>query len=372
VGEGQVIRSLHVDTAETWRGGQNQVLLTVTGLEELGHPAVLVAHAGGELRRRAREGLRFVGFAPKSEFDVHAGWQLNKIIVDVKPDIVHAHDAMGVALAAMALRMPSRPSPMPLVVASRRVDFHLKRHAFSRWKYRQVDVFIAASNVIAGMLAADGVPADRITTVHDGVNLGWIDNQPIVDARATFWMPHGAPVVGNVAALVPHKGQKHLVAAAAKVHREEPDARVVIVGEGELREPLERQIKDLGLERHVYLAGFRSDALGLMKSFDLFAMSSITEGLGSAMLEAMACRRAIVATRAGGIPEVVVDGQTGLLVPPHDDGALAAAIVRLLRDPGLRQALGEAGRKRVEEEFSAERMVAKTVAVYEERLRTAR
>jgi glycosyltransferase involved in cell wall biosynthesis len=268
--------------------------------------------------------------------------------------------------------MPSRPSPLPLVVASRRVDFHLKRHAFSRWKYRQVDVFIAASNVIAGMLAADGVPADRITTVHDGVNLGWIDKQPIVDARATFWMPHGAPVVGNVAALVPHKGQKHLVAAAAKVHREEPDARVVIVGEGELREPLERQIKDLGLERHVYLAGFRSDALGLMKSFDLFAMSSITEGLGSAMLEAMACRRAIVATRAGGIPEVVVDGQTGLLVPPHDDGALAAAIVRVLRDPGLRQALGEAGRKRVEDEFSAERMVAKTVAVYEERLRTAR
>jgi glycosyltransferase involved in cell wall biosynthesis len=365
VGEGQVIRSLHVDTAETWRGGQNQVLLTVTGLEELGHPAVLVAHAGGELRRRAREGLRFVGFAPKSEFDVHAGWQLNKIIVDVKPDVVHAHDAMGVALAAMALQMPSRPNPLPLVVASRRVDFHLKRHAFSRWKYRQVDVFIAASNVIAGMLAADGVPADRITTVHDGVNLGWIDKQPVVDARATFWMPHGAPVVGNVAALVPHKGQKHLVAAAAKVHREEPDARVVIVGEGELREPLERQIKDLGLERHVYLAGFRSDALGLMKSFDLFAMSSITEGLGSAMLEAMACRRAIVATRAGGIPEVVVDGQTGLLVPPHDDGALAAAIVRLLREPGLREALGEAGRQRVDDEFSAERMVAKTLEVYE-------
>lgn len=367
-----MIRSLHVDTAETWRGGQNQVLLTVTGLEELGHPAVLVAHAGGELRRRAREGLRFVGFSPKSEFDVHAGWQLNKIIMDVKPDVVHAHDAMGVALAAMALQMPSHPTPPPLVVASRRVDFHLKRHAFSRWKYRQVDVFIAASNVIAGMLATDGVPPDKITIVHDGVNLGWIDKQPIVDARATFWLPHGAPVIGNVAALVPHKGQKHLIAAAAKVHREEPDARLIIVGEGELHDPLERQIKDLGLERHVYLTGFRSDALGLMKSFDLFAMSSVTEGLGSAMLEAMACRRAIVGTRAGGIPEVVIDGNTGLLVPPHDDDALAAAIVRLLRDAGLRKALGDAGRQRVEDEFSAERLVTKTLAVYEERLMARR
>jgi glycosyltransferase involved in cell wall biosynthesis len=372
VGEGQVIRSLHVDTAETWRGGQNQVLLTVTGLEELGHPAVLVAHAGGELRRRAREGLRFVGFSPKSEFDVHAGWQLNKIINDVRPDVVHAHDAMGVALAAMAMQMPSHPVPPPLLVASRRVDFHLKRHAFSRWKYRQVDVFIAASSVIAEMLVGDGVPADRIVTVHDGVNLGFIDKQPLVDARATFWLPHGAPIVGNVAALVPHKGQRHLVAAAARVHREEPDARVVIVGEGELRAPLEKQIKDLGLERHVLLAGFRGDALGLMKSFDVFAMSSVTEGLGSAILEAMACGRAVAATRAGGIPEVVADCETGLLVPPHDEAALAAAIVRLLRDEPLRRALGEAARHRVDAEFSAERMVAKTLAVYEARLHSPR
>jgi glycosyltransferase involved in cell wall biosynthesis len=360
-----VIRSLHVDTAETWRGGQNQVLLTVTGLEEIGHPAVLVAHAGGELRRRAREGLRFVGFSPKSEFDVHAGWQLNKVIVDVKPDVVHAHDAMGVALAAMALQMPSHPTPPPLLVASRRVDFHLKRHAFSRWKYRQVDVFIAASDVIAGMLVADGVPADRIVTVHDGVNLGWVDKQPVVDARATFWLPHGAPIVGNVAALVPHKGQRHLVGAAARVHREIPDARILIVGEGELRETLERQIKDLGLERHVLLTGFRSDALGLMKSFDLFVMSSVTEGLGSAVLEAMACGRAVAGTRAGGIPEVVVDGETGLLAPVHDEAALAEAIVRLLRDEPRRRAFGAAGRARVEREFSAERMVAKIVAVYE-------
>ena len=81
-----MIRSLHIDTAQTWRGGQNQVLLTVSGLEELGVPAVLVAHESGELKRRAREGLRFIGFAPKSEFDVHAAWQLNKVFTDIKPN----------------------------------------------------------------------------------------------------------------------------------------------------------------------------------------------------------------------------------------------------------------------------------------------
>jgi glycosyltransferase involved in cell wall biosynthesis len=360
-----MIRSLHIDTAKTWRGGQNQVLLLVTGLEASGHPAVLVAHDDGELRRRAEEGLRFFGFAPRSEFDVHAAWQLAKVLTNIRPDVVHAHDPMGVALAAMALQMKTGLATQPLVVASRRVDFHLKRHAFSRWKYRQIDVFIAASRVIAGMLADDGIPADRIATVHDGVNVSLIDRQPALDVRATFWLPHGAPVVGNVAALAAHKGQRHLVAAAARVVREVPDARFVIVGEGELREPLEKQIRDLGLERHVLLAGFRPDALGLMKGFDVFAMSSITEGLGSAVLEAMACRRPVVATRAGGIPEAVEDGASGLLVPPHDEPALAAAIVRLLRDPALAAALAAAGRTRVEQAFSVERMVAGTVAVYE-------
>ena len=362
------IRSVHIDTARTWRGGQNQVLLTVIGLEGLGQPAVLVAHESGELKRRASEGLRFVGFSPKSEFDVHSAWQLGRVFSDVQPDVIHAHDPMAVALAAMALTMNTRQTTRPLLVAARRVDFHLKRHAFSKWKYRQIDVFIAASNVIAGMLADDGIPRDKIVTVHDGVNLGAIDQQPALDVHAAFWLPHGAPVVGNVAALVGHKGQRHLIAAAARVVREVPDARFLILGEGELRVPLERQVRDLGLDRHVLLPGFRDDALGLQKSFDVFAMSSVTEGLGSAMLDAMACGTPVVATRAGGIPEAIVDGQHGLLVPPHDEGALANAIVTLLRDRPLRERLGSAGRQRVVEEFSVDKLVGDTLGVYEQGL----
>ncbi|HET9371240.1 MAG TPA: glycosyltransferase family 4 protein [Vicinamibacterales bacterium] len=358
-------RTLHIDTAETWRGGQNQVLQLVTGLSELGHTAVLVGHDNGELKRRAQEGLRFIGFSPRSEFDVHAGWQLAKIFADVQPEVVHAHDPMAIALAAMALQMKSGLARRPLFVAARRVDFHLKQHAFSKWKHGKIDVFIAASRAIASILEADGIPADRIAVVHDGVNVGLVDKQPVVDAHGTFWLPHGAPIVGNVAALAPHKGQRHLVAAAARVVREEPDTRFLILGEGELRDALTRQIKDLGLERHVLLGGFRGDVLGLMKSFDLFAMSSVTEGLGSSVLEAMACGRAVVGTRAGGIPESVVDGETGLLVPPQDDAAMAAAIVTLLREPSQRAAFGAAGRDRVIKEFSTEAMTLNTLRTYE-------
>jgi len=361
------MRSVHIDTARTWRGGQNQVLLTVTGLAEIGHHAVLVAHEGGELRRRAREGLRFVGFSPRSEFDVQAAWQLAKVLGDVQPDVIHAHDPMAVSLAAMALQMKTGLADPPLVVASRRVDFHLKRHAFSKWKYRRVDVFIAASNVIAAILAEDGVTPDRIEVVHDGVNVDAIDRQPAVDAHAALWLPRGALLVGNVAALVAHKGQRFLIAAAARVVRELPDTRFVILGEGELREPLEHQIKELGLDRHVFLPGFRADVLGLIKSFDVVAMSSVTEGLGSAVLEAMACARPVVATRAGGIPEVVTDNETGLLVPAHDAAALATALVALLRDAPLRDRLGRAGRTRVVEEFSIDRLVNGTARIYQTR-----
>jgi glycosyltransferase involved in cell wall biosynthesis len=359
------MRSVHIDTARSWRGGQNQVLLTVTGLAEIGHQPVLVAHEDGELRRRAQEGLRFIGFAPRSEFDVHAGWQLSRIIGDLKPDVVHAHDPMAVALAAMALQMGIGGAPKPLVVASRRVDFHLKRHAFSAWKYRQVDLFIAASGVIASMLTGDGIPASKIVVVHDGVSLGLVDKTPAVDVHAAAFLPHGAPVIGNVAALAPHKGQKHFVAAAARAVRDVPDARFVIVGEGELRDALDKQIHELGLQRHVTLMGFRPDALGLMKSFDVFVMSSLTEGLGSAVLEAMACRRTVVGTRAGGIPEVVEDGVTGLLVPPHDDAALASAMVRVLRDRPFADRLAAMGRLRVEHAFSVEHMVAQILDAYE-------
>ena len=356
--------SVHIDTARTWRGGQNQVLLTVTGLSELGHPAVLVANKQGELAERAREGLRFVPFSPRSEFDVRAAWQLARVFADVRPDVIHAHDPHAIALAGIALKSPLAPAK-PLFVAARRVDFHLQRHAFSRWKNSQVDVWIAASALIADMLVRDGMAADRIAVVHEGVNITQIDKTAKIDAHAAFFLPHNAPVVGNVAALVPHKGQKHLVAAAARVVRLVPDARFVVLGEGELKEPLERQIKELGLERHVILGGFRNDVIGLLKSFDLFVMSSITEGLGTSILDAMACGKAVIGTRVGGIPEAVRDEETGLLVPPHDEGAMAAAIVRLLQDAPLCARLAASGRQRAAEYFGVDRMVSETLGVYQ-------
>jgi L-malate glycosyltransferase len=359
--------SLHVDTARTWRGGQQQVLLTVQGLRALGHRAILVAHPEGDLFRRMSDGHDLIGLAPRNEVDLTTAWRFSRLLRRTQPQVVHAHDPHAVSAAALALSFGAPPTS-PLLVAARRVDFHLRSSSLSRWKYRQVDCFVAASHAIHHMLLEDGIEPSRVVTVHEGIDIDRALAAEPVNIHAEFWLPIHAPIVGNVAALVPHKGQRYLIEAASLVVRDVPDARFVILGEGELRAQLEQQIHERRLDKHVVLAGFRPDVLSFHRSFDLFVMSSVTEGLGTSLLDAMAASKAIVATRAGGIPEVVADGETGLLVPARDPRSLAGAIVRLLKDDGLRAEMARRAFERVQSQFSADRMVEQTLNVY----RTAR
>jgi len=356
--------SLHIDTAVSWRGGQSQVLQTVMGLRARGHRAVLVAHPAGELARRAREGHDLIRLAPLHEVDFAAALKLSRVLRELKPAIVHAHDPHALSMTAMALSMLGREKRPALVVA-RRVDFHLRRNSFSRWKYKAADRVVCSSNAIRAMVVADGITDERAVTVYEGVDVDRIVAIPPADVHAELWLPPHAPVVGNVAALVAHKGQRHLIEAVPAIVHVLPDVQVLIFGEGELRPQLQRQIKALGLEHNVRLVGFQPNVLALIKSLDVFVMSSITEGLGTSILDAMASSKAVVATVAGGMPEVVEHGVTGLLVPIQKPAAMAEAILRLLNDAPLRAQMGQAGLERVRERFSVERMVEETLAVYE-------
>src|SRR3984893_483499 len=190
--------SLHIDTARTWRGGQNQLLLTVNGLREIGHRAALVAHPDGELRRRAAEGLELIPLAPRTEMDLSAALRLALVAKRVKTEIVHTTYAHGVAMASRALSRGGSAAQCPALVASRRVDFHLRGNSFSRWKHRQVDCFIAASEAIRQMLVGDGVPAEQTVTVHEGIDVDHVRAAPPVHVHEVFWLHHHAPIVGNV------------------------------------------------------------------------------------------------------------------------------------------------------------------------------
>ena len=362
--------SLHIDTAREWRGGQSHVLHLVLGLRAIGHRAALVAHPDGELLRRMREGLDLIPLAPRGEVDLAAAWRLSRVVKRLTPDLIHAHDPHAVAMAATALSIVS-PSPKTPLVASRRSAAHLARTSLSRWEHSQVDCFIANSGVIRDRLVSEGIPLEHTAIVTEGVDVERIVRMPAANVHAAFYLPTHAPIVGSVASLVAHKGHHHLIDAAALVVREVPDARFVIVGDGELRESLEKHIRDTHLERHVFLVGFRTDVLELTKGFDLFAVSSVIEGMYVALLDAMAAAKATVATAVGAIAEVVADGETGFLVPPRDHVAMAEKLVLLLKDPVLRSRMGEAALTRVRERFTVERMVEDTAAVYE-RLTAAR
>tara|TARA_B100001123_G_scaffold451167_1_gene627921 strand:+ start:1234 stop:2331 length:1098 start_codon:yes stop_codon:yes gene_type:complete len=355
--------SLHIDTAKTWRGGQKQVMLTVLGLRATGCKTVLLAHPQGELFRRMNSDKDLFPIAARSEGDLFAAWKLSSFLQNIKPAIVHVHDAHGLALAAVAIRF-LRTDLKPKLIASRRVDFHLKTNVFSRWKYRQVDQFICASSFIRTLLISNKIPTNKITVIYEGIDIKSNQKTDPLNIHAEFRVPEDSLIVGNVAALVPHKGQRYLVDAAAQVIRQVPNARFFIAGEGSLAVTLQNQISRLGLKNHVFLTGFRNDVLSMIKSFDLFVMSSTTEGLGTSALDAMACETPVIATRAGGLSEVIVHGQSGLLVPAKNAEALASGIIEMLRNESFRLSCSLQGLKRAEKKFSATRMVEETLMAY--------
>lgn len=355
--------SVHVDSGRGWRGGQSQVFNTVTGLRAAGQRAVLIAHPVGELFRRMEQGHDLMPLAPNSDVDLSAAWNLSRLLKQLKPQIVHAHDPHSVSMAATALSILGEPRPA--LVASRRAEFRIALNSFSRWKYSQVDRFIATCEALRFRLAGDGIRPERIEVVHDGVDVDRISRLEPANVHAAFYLPVGSPIVGNVAALSPHKGHQHLVEAAALVVRDVPDARFVIVGDGEQRAVLEKQIRDKHLERHVFLAGFRLDALELIRSFAVFATCPIHEAMCLPLVDAMAAGKPAVASRAGGIPEVMMDGETGFLVEPRDHHTMAERIVALLKDEALRRRMGGAAHARARADFTIETMVRGVAAVYE-------
>lgn len=356
--------TLHIDGERTWRGGEQQALYLASGLKARGHGATVACQPGSPMAERAREaGLEVAEVRMRGEADFLAVWALRRLIRRGGFDIVHMHTshahALGCAAAALARRGRT--------IVSRRVDFGVAKNLISGFKYRHgVDRFVAISRAIQRVLVDGGVDESRIAVVHSGIDLGRFENVPPNNFREELGFPAEAPVIGNVAAMADHKGQRYLIAAMPSVLAAEPQARLVIVGDGELRGALEAQVRELDVGRAVTFTGFRTDVPQWLDFFDVFVMSSHLEGLCTSVLDALAMRRPVVVADAGGLPEIVTHEEHGLVVPAKDPEALAQAIVRLLGDRELGRRLAEAGRRRVQTQFSADRMVEGTLGVYDE------
>lgn len=370
------MRSLHIDTEPTWRGGEQQLLYTLEGLRERGLPATLLAQPGSPLLGRARTaGLDARPFRMRGELDIGAARRLGRLLRDERFDLIHAHTPHAHSIALLA-RWFTPVDRLPKLVVARRVDFAIRRRSdplrLGASKYNRADAIIAVSKAVRDILVRDGVIRDRIAVVYEGIDVARIEGAPgrRQEIRASLGIREGERLVINVAALTAHKGQRYLVAAVPAIRAACPETRAVIFGEGELQEELQVQARELKLGDSLIFAGFRppEEIPSILKAADVFVMSSVEEGLGTSLFDAMAAGAPIVATRAGGIPEIVHDGETGLLVPTRDSAALAAAVVPLLNDAALARRLTEAAGVFVRREGTKERMVEQTIGVYKELL----
>jgi glycosyltransferase involved in cell wall biosynthesis len=258
-------------------------------------------------------------------------------------------------------------------VVTRRVDFSIIKNPFSIFKYRWgVHKYIAISNAIRSVMVADGVAAERIAVVHSGIDISRFDStEADAQLRNELQLQAGRPVIGDVAHLADHKGHRYLIEAVPEVIKEFPDAKFMIVGDGELRADLERQVASLGIEGSVVFTGFRRDVPELLSLFDVFVMASHMEGLCTSVMDAMAARVPAVVTDAGGLPELVRNEVSGLVVRSKEPAALALAIVRLLRDREEAARFAAAARRTVEERYSVDVMVQGNIRVYDDLLKNA-
>jgi len=361
------VRVLHVEAGMHLYGGAQQVLYLLEGLAQRGIENILVCPSGSEIARRAAAYAEVVALPMKGDADLGLIGRLRRVIASHGPDIVHLHSRRGAdVLGGVAARLAGVPC-----VLSRRVD-NPESRLWVAIKYRLFNHVITISEGIRQVLLHEGLAAEKVTCVRSALDpLPWQQTCDRAALRHEFRLPDDALVAGMIAQFIPRKGHRHLLAALPELLRDHPDLQLLLFGQGPLVPEIETAIAAQGLAGHVRLAGFRPDLARWLGCLDLVVHPAEMEGLGVSLLQAAAAGVPVIACRAGGMPEVVEDGRTGLLIEPGDVAGLASAMRRLLDDRALRSEMGRHGRARVETRFSPQMMVEGNIAVYRQMLDVA-
>jgi len=354
------ISSIHIDTRPDWRGGQNQVLLTLRGLRARGHDVELLALGGGALEKRViAEGFRVHAIPPHS---VRPGGSrlLRKLLRVRRFDVAHAHDPHALTLAWLA-----GAHRRTALVAQRRVANPLTRGAISLARYRAARRIFAVSHFIAESVVRSGIAPERVEVIYEGVEIPpAISREERDEIRGRFSIGAKEILLGCVGYLLPEKGQDVLVRAMPEILKVFPQCRLILAGDGPCRPALESLAKKIGIAKAVIFSGFVEKISDVYHALDIFLFPSLAEPLGTSMLAAMSYGLPVVGVASGGVPEMVTTERNGLLVRSPDPAAFAAATLRLLRLPEEARRFGAAARATIDEKFTADRMVDATLDKY--------
>ena len=354
---------LFIDTERVWRGGQDQLLTLIKGLLARGHKIHLVCEPSTLLETRAGEfGVSVHPLKIRSELGPASLWNLIFALRKIRPQILAFNTPKAIFIGTLA----SRIVPVGARIIFRRVSFPLRANCFTRLKYTWgIDCIVAISKSIHSQLQIGGLPNSKIRIIYEGMDLSLYPKSPPLRLRRR----EEPMVIGTVAHLSREKGLNFLIEAASQNPGAKERLRFVIVGDGDCLPELRALVQAKGLEAIFQFAGFHTNISQYMKTFDVFALPSLSEGLSSAILEAMAASLPIIATEVGGIPELVQDGDNGLLVLSADSAALARAIQHLANDPEAARRMGLRGRERMEERFTLERKILETEQLCNDLLR---
>jgi glycosyltransferase involved in cell wall biosynthesis len=345
---------LFIDSERVWRGGQTQLFTLIQRLHQRGHKTHLVCFPGTSLEAKAKYlGISVYPIAIWSEAGLISFLRLISVLRSVNPDILAFNTPKPIFIGNLA----SRFAHVGARIIFRRVSFPLHNRHISRIKYTwDIDSVIAISGSIKSQLIECGIPASLVKTIYEGIDLSLYPKRPELD-RSSLTEP---VTVGTVSGLSREKGLIYLIEAASLIPHVKDRVRFDIVGDGNCRMELEELVRKKELEDCIQFLGFRTDIQTLMKNFDLFVLPSLSEGLSSAIMEAMASSLPVIASNVGGIPELVQNGDNGFLVRPADPESLARAIMQLVEKPETLRQMGIRGRERVEKKFTLDRKVLET------------
>ena len=352
---------LHTESSPGLGGQEVRTITEARWTRERGWRVLVAGQPGGRFVERAREaGLETFPVRMRGAWDFPAAWALARIIRRGSVDIVHTHSSIDAWVGGVAARLAAIP-----VVRTRHVSIRIRRRLNPVYRCL-ADRVITSGEAIRSLVIEAGVRPERAVAIPAGVDLDEFSRAADGDAvRARLGLSR--PVVGSVAMFRGSKGHASLLDAFASVHARHPSARLLLVGDGIRRAWVEGLAKEQGLGTAVHFTGFRSDVPDLLHAMDCFVLASTrTEGVPGSLLQAFAAGVPAVASAIGGIPEVIADGKTGLLVEPDDPVALAEAIEAVLVDPVAAAARARAARALVEERFSHVAAVTRLLALYDD------
>lgn len=355
------MKILYLTESVRWSGGAHQTLLMAGALRKRGHEIILGCQAMSDLVPRAKEaGVPMEFFRMRQDYDLPAALRIAKAMEARKIEILHAQHPTAHAVGLTAAYF----SKVPRFVVTRRVVFPLRRNLFSRIKYlsKRIDGYVAISSAVKTELTKAGVDETRVRVIPSVIDAKVASAQDGAALRQELDIAPERPVVTTTSNYADFKGQDYLLAAAAEVVKTMPNVLFLLAGrETERLHPLVNQLK---LDGNVRLLGFRTDVPRILAASTLFVLPSLQEAVSTALREALFSGLPCIGTRAGGIPESITDGQTGLLVPPADGGALAKAIIRLLQNPQEAAVFAEKGRAFVQSRFSLDTVSAQMEQFY--------